>query len=80
MKRYLGDGCYADWDGYHIWLVTEDGIQQTNEVALDVTVLLAFEQWLKDLRAHVLKLQEEVNRIDRKNSGKEEKTSEEDKG
>ena len=25
--RYIGDGVYASFDGYHIWLKTQDGMQ-----------------------------------------------------
>lgn len=36
MKTYLGDGCYADFDGYHVKLTTENGIRTTNVIFLDV--------------------------------------------
>lgn len=34
-KVYLGDGVYADFDGYHIVLTTEDGVRVTNRICLE---------------------------------------------
>jgi hypothetical protein len=36
--RYLGDGVYAMWDGYHIWLHTGAHDNPDNKVALDPEV------------------------------------------
>lgn len=49
-KTYLGDGVYAWYDGYHIWLTTENGIEITNRIALDPHVLRSFELWVIKLR------------------------------
>ncbi len=46
-KTYLGDGAFVRFDGYHVLLTTEDGISETNRVALDPEVLQAFEEWLR---------------------------------
>jgi hypothetical protein len=35
-KEYLGDAVYASFDGYHIWLHTEDG--NNNKIALEPEV------------------------------------------
>ena len=43
--RYLGDGVYASWDGYHIWLDLR-AQDSTTRIALDPEVfraLVAFE-------------------------------------
>ena len=32
---YLGDAVYASFDGYQIWLHTSNGINITNNIALD---------------------------------------------
>jgi hypothetical protein len=40
-KVYLGDGVYASWDGYHIVLTTENGIETTNTIYLDSSVIEA---------------------------------------
>jgi hypothetical protein len=47
MKRkYLGDGVYAEFDGYHIWLITSDGIEDTNKIALEPQVLSALKRYV----------------------------------
>ena len=38
-KVYLGDGAYADFDGYGIILTTEDGISIQNTIYLEPEVL-----------------------------------------
>jgi hypothetical protein len=40
-KTYLGDGCYASFDGYAIELTTENGISTTNRICLEPEVYLA---------------------------------------
>lgn len=35
MKRYLGDGVYVEFDGFALWLTTENGIVTTNRVCLE---------------------------------------------
>jgi hypothetical protein len=53
-KQYLGDGAYAHFDGYHIWVTAEDGYTTTNEVALEPDVwkaLLAYVDELKGAEA-----------------------------
>lgn len=41
--EYLGDGVYASFDGYHIWLRTgaHEGPHVTNEIALEPSVYAA---------------------------------------
>ncbi len=34
-KTYIGDGVYADWDGFQIILTTENGISVTNRIVLE---------------------------------------------
>lgn len=40
-KVYLGDSVYASFDGYQIWLTTENGFDASNSIALDDQVLQA---------------------------------------
>lgn len=40
-KEYLGDSVYAEFDGYHIVLTTENGIGPTNTIALEPAVIQA---------------------------------------
>lgn len=37
-KSYIGDGAYAEFDGYAIVLTTEDGLQTTNRIVLEPEV------------------------------------------
>jgi len=48
-KCYLGDAVYVGYDGYHIWLYTDNGIQVTDKIALEPTVLGNFHAWLDAL-------------------------------
>lgn len=36
--KYLGDGVYASWDGFHIWLDLR-GQDETTRIALEPAVL-----------------------------------------
>lgn len=49
-KAYLGDGCYVDFDGYALWLTTEDGISTTNTIALEPEVYQALLDYVTDLK------------------------------
>jgi hypothetical protein len=53
--RYLGDGVYASFDGYHVVLDLR-GQDNFTRIALDPTVLEALERYVRDLRT----LQNEV--------------------
>ena len=50
-KAYLGDGLYADFDGYHIVLTAENGVETTNTVYLDPAVFDALVAYNEKLRA-----------------------------
>lgn len=41
FQEYLGDGAYADFDGYQVWITitTSNGIVTTNEIALEPKVM-----------------------------------------
>ena len=49
MKTYLGDGVYAEFDGYHLVLTTENGIAVTNTVALEPAVYAAMTRYVEGL-------------------------------
>lgn len=49
-KTYLGDAVYADFDGIHIILTTEDGISTTNTIFLEPAVLEALNRYADRLR------------------------------
>jgi hypothetical protein len=40
--RYLGDGVYARWDGWQIWIRLDNGIE---EIALEPEVLQALMKY-----------------------------------
>ena len=44
-KQYLGDGVYAQNDGFHIWLTVEDGIDVQHKIALEPQVLAALDRY-----------------------------------
>jgi len=51
QKTYLGDGVYVDLTEWgEIILTTEDGLQETNKVLMDGSVLANFEEYLKEVR------------------------------
>lgn len=50
-KRYIGDGVYAEFDGYSIVLTTENGISVTNRIVLEPEVYEALTTYAADLRA-----------------------------
>jgi hypothetical protein len=50
MKEYLGDGVYADFDGWSIVLTTENGICATNTIVLEPEVLRSLDSYLERLR------------------------------
>lgn len=48
-KTYLGDGVYANFDGYYLWITTEDGRDVTNSIALEASVWNALQAFAKGL-------------------------------
>ena len=50
MKEYLGDSVYAEYDGYHVILTTENGMGASNTIAIDPTVYQALIQFVKRLK------------------------------
>jgi hypothetical protein len=47
VKAYLGDAVYADFDGHHVVLTTENGLETTNTIYLVPDVLVALQQFLE---------------------------------
>jgi hypothetical protein len=50
-KQHLGDGVYADFDGYQIVLTTEDGVRTTNTIYLENAVFSALLRYVERLKA-----------------------------
>ena len=49
-KEYLGDGVYASYDGFYINLTTENGIEVTNKIYLEDTVIASLERFIKKVK------------------------------
>jgi len=47
-EAYIGDGVYAQFDGYHIWLYTSNGIEQSDKIALEPEVLANLNNFAKE--------------------------------
>ena len=47
-KRYLGDGAYSEFDGHDMLLTAENGIEATDRVCLEPSVLGKFLEILPD--------------------------------
>ncbi len=56
-KVYLGDSVFADFDGYHIVLTTENGLpgDPSNTICLEDQVYIALENYTKQLKVDVKK-------------------------
>lgn len=50
LKDYLGDGVYADFNGYSIILTAENGIVATETIVLEPAVLKAFDRYRERLK------------------------------
>lgn len=50
--RYIGDGVYASFDGYYIWLDTR-AQEPINKIALEPTVVVALARFVEDVTADV---------------------------
>lgn len=57
QERYLGDGLYASFDGFQIWLRAPRG-DADHEVYLEPSTLLAFEGFVHDVRAGIAEMTE----------------------
>ncbi|MBC8295747.1 MAG: hypothetical protein H8E55_08145 [Pelagibacterales bacterium] len=44
--EYLGDGVYALWDGYGVWLHANDHATPTDRIYLEPEVLKALNQFV----------------------------------
>ncbi len=44
-KVYIGDSVYAEFDGYHIVLTTDNGYGASNTIAIEPSVYHALKQY-----------------------------------
>jgi len=54
-KAYLGDGAYVEFDGFALWLTTEDGIRTTNRICLEPEVYRALTEYVARLKDRAAK-------------------------
>ncbi len=52
FSEYLGDSVYVGYDGYHIWLNTQNGYPDDprNAIALEPQVYAALLRWVENLK------------------------------
>ena len=50
-KVYIGDGLYAQYDGYGYWVTSENGIEvlSRNRVYFEPRVLMVFNEYVKEI-------------------------------
>ena len=48
LRGYLGDGVYAAFDGYGVWLTAEDGITATDAIYLEPDVYRQLPLFVKN--------------------------------
>lgn len=46
-EMYIGDGVYAKFDGYGVWLYTSDGVTVTNEIYLEPSVFATLKNFVE---------------------------------
>lgn len=54
MKTYLGDGAYAEWDGYSFIITAENGVYATDRVVLEPKVWRALMAFVKKVDEEAL--------------------------
>ena len=60
MRDYLGDGVYCHFDGYHIWLTTQEG----HRIALEPPVLRALDNYKERVRSYVEETRRMIKEIE----------------
>ena len=51
-KDYLGDGVYADFDGFGITLTAENGVTVSDTIYLEPQVLEALNRYAERMKTH----------------------------
>lgn len=47
-RMYLGDGVYAEYDGYQVWVFIHNGYMELERIALDPTTMEQLVKYAKD--------------------------------
>jgi hypothetical protein len=50
-RIYLGDGVYGAWDGLHLVITTENGVETTNTIYLTQEVWASLVDYIDALKA-----------------------------
>jgi hypothetical protein len=50
LKTYLGDGIYAEFDGYQICIFTSNGIRQENKIYFEGENIESFLEFVKQVK------------------------------
>lgn len=58
FKKYIGDSVYANWDGYTIWLTTENGGAPSNAIGLEPEIFQQVVNYRELLSAELKELME----------------------
>ena len=53
MNEYIGDGLYADFDGWQIELYAYNGVNKTYVVYLEPDVLVTFLRYVENLKKNL---------------------------
>jgi hypothetical protein len=53
--QHLGDGVYADFDGYHIILTANNPRDETRRVYLEPQVVMALIRYIKQIEKIIIK-------------------------
>jgi hypothetical protein len=59
-KKYIGDAVYAEFDGYHVVLTTENGEFASNTIYLDSHVRYALFQFIRAVNQLETELEKEA--------------------
>lgn len=55
-RAYLGDGVYASFDGYQVWVWTSDGIMDSKKIALDPDIIASLVSFYERERSVPIRL------------------------
>lgn len=47
-QTYIGDGVYAGFDGYYIWIWISNGVSQSEKIALEPETMLSLDKYAKE--------------------------------
>jgi hypothetical protein len=60
---YIGDGVYAEFDGFQIWLRTDRGPDGVHEIALDADTFMHLMEFASNAKSRLKDLTQEAKRV-----------------